>query len=207
MCGPLVLAAGSSGGRRLSPIAGGVAYNLGRIVTYSLWGLVFGLVGKSLAFFGVQRWISITVGAILLLTLLVPLGRWRMDFLRPAVDALKHSWARVLRRASLSSMALLGMINGLLPCGLVYTAGGAAAVMGGWWEGVEYMALFGLGTVPMMLSLGIFGRTMPFALRLRLQRLTPLALGLVAVLLIVRGLGLGIPYLSPSYADGACHCH
>jgi len=216
MCGPLVLAAcgpanggGSCGSSvlRASQVWGCLAYNFGRIATYAVWGLLFGLVGQSLALFGVQRWVSITIGVVILVALFAPAGRFRAGFLTPLVAALKRTWSRGLKRSTLPSMALLGLLNGLLPCGLVYAAGGAAVAAGGWLAGMEYMIVFGLGTLPMMLGLAVFGKAMPFRWRLRLQSLTPVALGLVAVLLIVRGLGLGIPYLSPSYAAGSVLCH
>ena len=74
-------------------------------------------------------------------------------------------------------------------------------------EGI-YMALFGMGTLPVMLGISLTGRALPVAWRFRLQQLVPLSVGLVGALLILRGLALGIPYLSPNLAAGTCaHCH
>jgi sulfite exporter TauE/SafE len=84
-----------------------------------------------------------------------------------------------------------------------------AAATGGLFSGVQYMLVFGVGTVPMMLTLGLAGQALPVTFRLRLQKLIPVCLTLVAVLLILRGLSLGIPYLSPDLTGdqpGAC-CH
>jgi len=123
------------------------------------------------------------------------------------VGRLKSVLTRAIQRPSFGSLSLLGLLNGLLPCGLVYTAGGAAIATGSWAVGIQYMVVFGLGTLPMMLGLAIFGKSIPFALRLRLQSLTPAVVAAMAVLLIIRGLELGIPYLSPSLSHGCVQCH
>jgi sulfite exporter TauE/SafE len=97
----------------------------------------------------------------------------------------------------MGSLFLLGGLNGLLPCGLVYVACAAAAATGGVLGGLEFMLLFGLGTAPMMLGLSLAGGMLHTALRVRLQKLIPVCIGIVAVLLVLRGLSLGIPYVSP----------
>ena len=111
-----------------------------------------------------------------------------------------------LRRRTMGSLCVLGMVNGLLPCGLVYAAAALAATAGGPWAGMGSMALFGLGTVPVMLGLGLGGRALPVAWRIKLSALTPASLAVVGVLLVLRGMALDIPYLSPGAAGGAC-CH
>ena len=72
--------------------------------------------------------------------------------------------------------------------------------------GAAYMALFGLGTVPMMLGISFSGRLMPSSIRLHLRKAIPVSVFLLACLLILRGLSLGIPYLSPDLnaANPAC---
>ena len=109
-----------------------------------------------------------------------------------------------LGRTSIRSITLLGMLNGLLPCGLVYVASAGAAATGQTWHGGVYMLAFGLGTVPLMAAIGLSSRLIPVAVRGRLQKLVPLSIFLVATLLILRGLALGIPG-SPS-ADGLAAC-
>lgn len=111
-----------------------------------------------------------------------------------------------LRRRTMASLCVLGMVNGLLPCGLVYGAAALAATASGAWAGMGAMALFGMGTVPVMLGLGLGGHALPTAWRLRLSALTPVSLGVVGVLMVLRGLALGIPYLSPDAVMGGC-CH
>ena len=89
------------------------------------------------------------------------------------------------------------MLNGLLPCGLVYVAAAGATATGEILRAVEYMIAFGVGTVPMMLALTLAGQKLPIHWRFQLQKLVPICLALVGLLLVLRGLSLGIPYLSP----------
>lgn len=208
MCGPLALALPHPGGGAHGFIASRLAYNLGRIVTYTSLGLVFGLLGKSLALAGVQRWLSLGAGTLILLGLLFATKLGAGTPVVRVIHWLKSSFGRLLQRRTLGSLGLLGLLNGLLPCGLVYAACAGAAATGSLLAGMTYMALFGLGTLPLMLGIGLSGRAVSASFRFRLQTLTPASLAIVALLLILRGLSLGIPYLSPDLtaADPAC-CH
>ena len=206
MCGPLALALPMTGNSRATFVLGRVAYNLGRIVTYCLLGAAFGLVGQTLAFAGFQRWVSIAAGSAILVGLFVSSRSTGSLPVARGVAWIKSGLGALLRRRSVASVFSLGALNGLLPCGLVYAACAGAVATGGLLSGVEYMAAFGFGTVPMMLGIGFVGQKLQFTLRFKLQRLIPACLTLVAVLLILRGLSLGIPYLSPDLAAGAvCH--
>lgn len=211
MCGPLVLAMPATPGNAAAHLASKLTYNGGRILTYGLIGLVFGLFGQLLGLAGFQRWISIAAGAAILLSLAAwPLRNTTALIARP-VNRLKLSLGQLLKQRGVTAQFSFGLLNGLLPCGLVYVAAAAATATGSFIGGLEYMLIFGVGTVPMMLGLALAGRSLHFRIQPHIQRLTPVCLGLMATLLILRGLGLGIPYLSPqlnsaSPADSAC-CH
>jgi uncharacterized protein len=207
MCGPLALALPVTGKATGGFVLGRAAYNLGRLVTYCLLGLVFGLLGRSLLLAGIQRWVSIALGVFLLTGLFASrkLALWRP--VTSVVERLKTHMAGLLHRRSLLALGLLGLLNGLLPCGLVYVAGAGATATSGILDGAEYMAAFGAGTVPMMLAISLSGRLVPFSLRLKLQRLIPVSVFLLGALLILRGLSLGIPYVSPDLAGGGACCH
>ena len=209
MCGPLALALPGRDRSGAAYVLGRLAYNLGRVVAYCGLGLVFGAVGKSFWMAGVQRWASITLGLLLIFGLF--LSR-KLALSKPVVllvQRLKLAMGGLLRRRSLVALGLLGLLNGLLPCGLVYVACAGAAATGGVVSGLEYMAVFGLGTVPVMFVISVSGKLMPTALRLRLVRVVPLSIILLAILLILRGMSLGIPYVSPdlSSQDPACCSH
>ena len=208
MCGPLALALPHPGGGATGFVVSRLAYNSGRLVTYLALGAVFGLLGRSLALVGVQRWLSIGAGSAMLLGLLFASRLGARTPVVVVVDRLKATFGRLLQRRTLPSLALLGLLNGLLPCGLVYAAAAGAAATGGLLSAVGYMGLFGLGTLPLMLGIGLSGQAFPVAWRFRLQAWVPVSLALVAMLLILRGLSLGIPYVSPNLAaaDPAC-CH
>jgi uncharacterized protein len=206
MCGPLALALPSAAPSGVSFVVGRIAYNLGRVVTYCLMGVVFGLLGRTLLLAGVQRWVSIALGVTLLVGLF---SSRRLALWRPVTDLvgwLKTRMGALLRQKSFVALLVLGLLNGLLPCGLVYVAGAAAIATGGIFAGAAYMAAFGAGTVPMMLAISLSGRLVPLAWRLQLRRAIPVSVFLLATLLILRGMSLGIPYVSPILTDGAPSC-
>ena len=198
MCGPLAMALPS--GRAKSMLLGRLLYNLGRISTYSLLGLAMGLLGYGIAATPAQRYLSLLSGLlILLLLLLLP----AMERAGGGPLVRMAGWVRLrLGRylgagGSPGSLYMLGVINGLLPCGLVYAALAGALEGGSLLRGVGFMVAFGLGTVPMMLALSLAGHRL---LRFRWARHSIRLTGvLVAALLILRGLNLGIPYLSPHF--------
>jgi uncharacterized protein len=206
MCGPLALALPQAGNSRTGYLAGRMAYNLGRITTYCLLGVVFGLLGKTIFLAGIQRWVSIALGLALLAGLFASrrLAMWQP--ITGLVGRLKVRMSALLRQRSFLALAMLGLLNGLLPCGLVYVAGAGATATGGILASVVYMAAFGAGTVPMMLAISLSGKLVPTSLRLNLSRAIPISVFLLATLLILRGMSLGIPYLSPDLAAGSC-CH
>ena len=206
MCGPLALALPPAGNSTLGYVLGRVAYNAGRIVTYCALGIVFGLAAGPFLLAGLQRWVSIALGVALLLGLF---ASRRLALARPVtsvVNELRTSMSVLLRQRSLAGLAVLGLLNGLLPCGLVYVACAGAAATGGILEGASYMAAFGVGYVPMMLAISLSGNLVPTSLRLKLVKTIPVCVFLLASLLILRGMSLGIPYLSPDMSAGSASC-
>jgi len=210
MCGPLLLALAKARPRTVQKSTGRVFYHLGRVASYCGIGLLLGLLGHVAAPAGFQRWLSMALGVVLLAGLLVaskftlaaPVLKW--------VGWLNSSMRGLLQRNSLASQAMMGALNGLLPCGLVYVAAVGATATGHPLTGATYMALFGLGTWPMMLGIHFAGHRLPLPSRLSLGSVTRTAVFLMAVLLILRGLELGIPFVSPDLSDassGSSGCH
>lgn len=206
MCGPLQLAMPVAGRSRGAFVAGRLAYQGGRVLVYVALGALFGALGHTLALVGIQRWVSLGLGALLLAGVVVSPRLLEFAWLTRWITRLKSTMAAFLRRRTVSSLTILGALNGLLPCGLVYAACAGAAATGDTLTGAASMALFGLGTTPMMLGISLSGHLVPPAIRLRLRHLAPATMGLMGGLLVLRGLALGIPYLSPDLASAA-HCH
>ncbi len=209
MCGPLALALSATGNSQTTFVLGRIAYNSGRVITYSLLGALFGVIGQTLALAGLQRWLSLAAGIAILIAFFATTKFALNTRISHAVDILKSALGKLLHRRTFNSLLLLGMLNGLLPCGLAYVACAGAAATGELLSGIQYMFFFGLGTVPMLLSIGLLGKKLHFALRLKFQKLIPICFVLLGVLLILRGLSLGIPYVSPDLSAGSgCHtCH
>jgi sulfite exporter TauE/SafE len=210
MCGPLVLALAKVRPRTKHEWAGRLFHHLGRLLSYCLLGLALGSLSHAIVPPGFQRWLSALLGTTLLTGLLLsarapiagPFFRW--------VALLKNSTRFLLQKNTLASHVLMGALNGLLPCGLVYIAAAGAASTGHSWSGAAYMALFGAGTWPMMLGIHFAGQRLPLPSRFPLGGITRGAVLVMAVLLILRGLELGIPFVSPNISaviseGGSCH--
>ena len=197
MCGPLQLALPLPPGGPAKVVGGRIIYQLGRIATYCLLGVIAGLVGKSLLLAGMQRWLSITLGLAILAGFFLSKKVALSAPVTKAVVRLKSAMGAQLRQRNLRSLAVLGGLNGLLPCGLVYVAMAGAVSRGTLASGILFMAAFGLGTTPTLLAISLCGKILPMNLRLKLRAAIPVGVCTLAALLILRGLSLGIPYVSP----------
>ncbi|WP_139922860.1 sulfite exporter TauE/SafE family protein [Hymenobacter sp. DG01] len=204
MCGAIALALPGRPGASLPSgryVAGRLLYNLGRVTTYATLGALAGLVGQSLRLAGLQQGLSIASGCLIMLLVAVPerytarLAGW-LGLSRP-LGWVKTTLAALFQKTSGGALYGAGVLNGLLPCGLVYLALAGALSAPGVLGAAAYMACFGLGTLPLMLGLSLTGQLVPLHWRRRLRLAVPYAATVLAVLFIVRGLGLGIPYLSP----------
>jgi len=206
MCGPLMMALPAPVGGAGRLVAGRLLYQLGRVVTYGLLGVLVGVFGRSFFLIGLQRWLSILLGVAVLAGFLLSKKVALSAPVVRLVNRLKQGMSRQFQQRSIRSHVLLGMLNGLLPCGLVYVALAGAAAVGTIGGSVGYMAFFGLGTLLPMWSLSLGGKAIPAAWRWQLRKLIPFGVCALATLLILRGMALGIPYLSPNLAAGAGAC-
>lgn len=214
MCGPLALAIPMGHRGNWGRIAGGVLYNLGRVTTYILLGAVLGFAGQTFLSGRAQQVLSILLGIGILLYLLVPAVAERTPMLasvagKPLLQ-LRRILAPLFHSKAYASPYIIGLLNGLLPCGLIYMAVTTSFLTGSVWSGSLFMALFGLGTFPAMLAVVFFGQYMKAGLRMQLRKAMPVFLVAMGTLLILRGLNLGIPYISPelpNMAQGGVSCH
>jgi len=201
MCGPIAIALPLNDRSWFSRITGGLLYNTGRTITYGLLGTIAGLAGLGLALGGMQQWASILIGAVMILAVAVPrlgsAGKKITVFSDHLTSHLKKPFIRLFRVRTYSSLFIIGLLNGFLPCGLVYIALAGALVMSHIHEGALYMVFFGLGTIPMLLAISIAGNILSQKIRQKLGSIIPWFIIALGVLFILRGLNLGIPYISP----------
>ena len=213
MCGPIAMALPIGSGGAWQRFRNASLYNLGRVTTYAGFGLVFGSIGKAIPWFGWQQRFSVALGVVILLHLLIPRlfpSFSAHPFVLRSMTRLRHRISRFVFRGDAGSLYATGVLNGLLPCGLVYMALTGAAVTGDSLHGMAFMAAFGLGTLPSLLATGLMGNWMRQPLRIRLMKIYPAVLTVMAALLILRGLNLGIPGVSPSLnhtASPEVSCH
>jgi sulfite exporter TauE/SafE len=213
MCGPLALALPI---RHLSPAGRTIAlltYHGGRLMIYGCLGAISGLLGRHIYLAGFQQAFSIMIGAMMLLWViahhLFSIGRSPAlvrKFFRPLEAFIGRLWQSPSRH----SFLLLGMANGLLPCGMVYLAVAGAFSFPQVWESIAFMLLFGAGTLPALLILSFSGRLIGPTARLHMRKAVPYLVATMGLLLILRGLDLGIPFVSPILAHGrgaAISCH
>lgn len=201
MCGPLALSLPLSSNSRAAKLWGAFLYNSGRVVTYSCFGLLFGIIGQTAALFHFQQWLSIIAGVLILLFIVLP-AKYTMQ--QKAVSAsnifftnIRKKLGTLFSKKTKSSLFTIGLLNGLLPCGLVYMAIAGALAAGNIKSSVLFMAAFGIGTLPLMWSITFFGNYIGISARQKIRKAYPYMMAIMACLLIVRGMGLGIPYVSP----------
>lgn len=202
MCGPIVLALPLHGNRLQEKIFGGLLYNLGRTVTYGAMGALFGLLGQGLKLVGFQQVISVLMGSVMVVSVLFPaLFRNQYDLQKSSfqlVGRLKKSIVDMFSIRSFQSLFFIGLLNGLLPCGLVYIAIAGAIATASVTTGIWYMVLFGLGTIPMLLTLGVAGNLVSAGIRNKINKFIPVLVVIVGAFFILRGLNLDIKFLSPT---------
>jgi len=216
MCSPIALSIPAK--NKQTKFISTSLYLIGKTITYTLLGFIFGLFGRQLMIAGLQQWLSITTGILLLFVVVVMLinARWYHENKITGWISTKllPMFRIVLKSPGNITPFWMGMLNGLLPCGLVYLGIIGSLATGSAWQGGLFMLVFGLGTSPVMLSFLLMAKQFDFNYRHRLQKLAPLFISLVAVILILRGLNLGILYLSSSLRSlsgitntDAINCH
>lgn len=190
MCGPIALALPGAGDERKKQLAGKLAYNIGRTLTYSMMGAGVGAIGGTFASNGWQSLVSILSGVLILIVVLLLNQRTSM-LLNSRMAAVTHrfksAFGRLFRKKGIHALFLIGTVNGVLPCGFVYLALAGAATTHSSIQGAAYMALFGLGTVPMMLFISLSGSIISLSARRWINRLSPYVAIAMAIFLIHRG--------------------
>lgn len=215
MCGPIAMMLPVDRDNQAKKVTQIITYHLGRLTAYGSIGLVFGLVGRGLYLAGMQQKMSIFIGIAMILVILVPEKVFaRYNFSKPVfvlISKVKSTLGKQFKNKSYQSLFTIGLLNGFLPCGMVYVALFGAIAMQNESYGVLYMVLFGLGTVPMMSSVVYLQSFLTVPVRNKIQKAIPYVAVAMGIAFVLRGLGLGIPYVSPSdmslFVQSAPNCH
>lgn len=201
MCGPIAIALPVGKSSWINRLLGVLTYNLGRGLTYMLMGGIIGLLGMGISMAGFQQWASIIAGSVMILFVIVPLIFSRTKttggIFAKLTSFLQRKLSPLFKNASYGSLFTIGLLNGILPCGLVYVALAGALNMHGVVSSMLFMGAFAVGTMPVMSALAVTGSFLSLKIRTLINKISPYIIILLGVLFILRGLSLGIPYISP----------
>jgi sulfite exporter TauE/SafE len=215
MCGPIAMMLPVSSDNATKKAIQILLYHLGRLTTYASLGFLFGLLGKGLYLAGMQQQISILVGLLMITIAIIPEKVFaKYNFSKPIyliISKVKTNLGNQFKKKSPDALFIIGLLNGLLPCGLVYAALFGAIAMQNVSYSIMYMLLFGLGTIPLMSTVVYVSNFLSIPFRNKFQRIIPFVTVLVGILFVVRGMGLNIAYISPSnmhlFIQTAPNCH
>ncbi|MEN0004896.1 MAG: sulfite exporter TauE/SafE family protein [Bacteroidota bacterium] len=197
MCGPIALALPFQGQGQARMLGSILLYNLGRVTTYAALGLVIGLVGQGLFIAGLQMYLSIGLGILFLLAAIFSIKLeqklFGLSFLHEVQTWVKKQLGFLLRGHSAGHFYGIGLLNGLLPCGLVYLGVAGAVTSSTVVGSMQYMIFFGFGTLPLMLLAAFSGQFMQQKWRRRIRQFIPVLLGAFGLFLLYRGLQFQLP--------------
>ncbi len=201
MCGPLALALPVQNSSTSIAFVRYFLYFFGKSTAYASLGVLFGLIGQSILMLTTQRYLSLIAGLMIVFVVLIQWLKPNFSNNLPFNGFIQKKIGNFFKNATTSTFFTLGFFNGFLPCGLVYFALTSSIATGNWLNGAIFMFVFGFATIPALAILLYFKDKMTFSFRLKLQKMVPLVLFLTGSLLILRGLNLGIPYLSPQTVE------
>ena len=215
MCGPIAMMLPFDRNNEAKKVTQIITYHIGKLTAYGILGLIFGVLGRSFYLAGMQQQLSIIVGVLMIVVALVPEKIFaKYNFSKPVykiISKVKSSLGQQFKNKSYKSLFTIGLLNGFLPCGMVYVAIFGAIAMQSVSLGVLYMLLFGIGTIPMLTAVIYISNVLSFSFRGTLQKIIPVVAVVIGMLFIIRGLGLDIPYLSPSnmslFVQSEANCH
>ncbi|MXN90104.1 sulfite exporter TauE/SafE family protein [Flavobacterium sp. Sd200] len=201
MCGPIAMMLPVDHKNPAKKALQIMLYHAGRLTAYGSLGLAFGVLGRGFYLAGMQQQVSIIAGIVMITVVLLPERIFaRYNFSKPVyriISKIKTNLGSQFKKRSYKALFVTGMLNGYLPCGLVYAALFGAIAMQNIPIGIVYMLLYGVGTIPLMSIVVYASGFIKAPFRNSMAKVVPYAAVVIGMLFIVRGLGLGIPYLSP----------
>ena len=197
MCGPIAMMLPADTSKRWKFVMGRVLYNSGRILTYAIFGLLVGFIGESTTYFVSQKSLSIFLGALILIGVFLP-KTWKNklslnNYVFGYTNLVKGSLSKLFKKHSLAAQFSFGVLNGFLPCGLVYAALSGAFLTEAFTDGMLFMVLFGVGTLPMMLGVSLGATWLRKTFGAMLPKLIPITYSIIGLWLIFRGLIISFP--------------
>lgn len=205
MCGPIALSLPRSSSKLGALTVNALSYNFGRVFTYSIFGLLFGVLGRRIALSGFQSSLSIILGVTIIVAVVV--GN-KAAFLknttiyRSFVSKITTLYSTLIRKEGVSALFGMGVLNGMLPCAFVYTGLAAAILTETPMHSMLYMTFFGLGTIPAMFSIYIAPTLVSMDLRSAIRKYLPYMAFALGLFLIIRGVALKDLSISNTILNG-----
>ncbi|MEM6396251.1 MAG: sulfite exporter TauE/SafE family protein [Bacteroidota bacterium] len=198
MCGPLVLAVPGLRADQGNQLTKLVVYHSGRVIVYALIGLIVGSLGWGLQLVNFQGTLAIATGLFI-----IGIALFKLDFKRLFVSKASSAsiWQRTInkyfsiyiKKDGWTATLVLGMLNGLIPCGLVYVAIISAVNVNAPLHGALYLLAFGLGTMPLLFATSIIGKRVFQYISFNKRYLQQAVLVAVGLIFIWRGLNFNFP--------------
>ena len=215
MCGPIAMMLPVSSHNPERKALQIMTYHLGRILSYAMIGLIFGILGRGFYLAGWQQGLSVFAGIVMIIMVTVPSTVFaKYNFSQPIfrlISKLKNKLGQQFSKSSFKSIFSIGLLNGVLPCGMVYASVFGALAMPQLYQSVLFMLFFGAGTIPLMSGVVYLQRLVTMPIRNKMQKIIPIAVACIGILFIARGLGLDIPYVSPNssslFVKAQPNCH
>ena len=215
MCGPIAMMLPIDRTNEAKKTTQIITYHIGKLTAYGTLGLIFGFFGRSFYLAGMQQQLSIIVGILMIMVVVIPEKVFaKYNFSKPVyrlITKVKTSLGQQFKSKSYRSLFTIGLLNGFLPCGMVYVAIFGAIAMQSVSLGILYMILFGIGTIPLLTAIVYLSNIFSLSFRKTIQNMIPIVAIIIGILFIIRGLGLDIPYLSPSnlslFVQSEAKCH
>lgn len=212
MCGALVTGLPFSVFSGSKKTAAVTLYFAAKALGYGILGLLLGSIGSGVKFVILQRGLSIVAGLVLLAIVIFPAIKNKIPQSHALQRVLNQQYQQIFKNPSMRAFAGLGLLNAFLPCGLVYTAAAAALATGNPISGFVFMYVFGISSSPLLIALIVFEGRLQSKYRQYMNKVSYGLSLMVGLLLLLRGLNMGIPYLSPNFTtvDGQVQsscCH
>lgn len=198
MCGPLIIATHSV--RKLAGVGlifSTLTYNLGRTLGYIILGLAAGILGSVVALAGAQKGFSVAIGVMLIAAGIFSVNPDNLIGKIPVfsrfITHINQKLSEYLRKTSRVPAWIVGLVNGFLPCGLVYIGIAGAASLNNIWGSAGFMLFFGLGTMPAMTAAAMLHGNLPQRFKSLFRNLYPAVTLLLGIYMVYRGLMSRLP--------------